>query len=88
MTAGLVLALVLSLSSAFALNWGFVVQHGAAAVMPPLRVRRPLASLRLLFANARWLAGFLVYERRLDLPRVGLAALAAEAYLPFQAARR
>jgi lysyl-tRNA synthetase, class II len=26
---------------------------------------------------------FVVYERRLDLPRVGIAALAAEAYLPF-----
>jgi hypothetical protein len=24
-----------------------------------------------------------VYEKRLDLPRVGIAALAAEAYLPF-----
>jgi hypothetical protein len=25
-----------------------------------------------------------VFERRLDLPRVGIAALAAESYLPFQ----
>ena len=25
-----------------------------------------------------------VYERRRDLPRVGIAALAVEAYLPFQ----
>jgi lysyl-tRNA synthetase class 2 len=30
-----------------------------------------------------WEKRFVVYERRLDLPRVGLAALAAEAYLPF-----
>jgi lysyl-tRNA synthetase class 2 len=30
-----------------------------------------------------WERRFLVYERRRDLPRVGLAALAAEAYLPF-----
>jgi lysyl-tRNA synthetase, class II len=36
----------------------------------------------------RWERRFLVYERRLDLPRVGIAALAAEAYLPFQAVRR
>jgi lysyl-tRNA synthetase class 2 len=36
----------------------------------------------------RWERRFLVYERRLDLPRVGIAALAAEAYLPFQGARR
>lgn len=31
----------------------------------------------------RWERRFVVYEKRLDLPRVGLAALAAEAYLPF-----
>jgi lysyl-tRNA synthetase class 2 len=30
-----------------------------------------------------WRRRFVVYERRLDLPRVGIAALAAEAYLPF-----
>jgi lysyl-tRNA synthetase, class II len=30
-----------------------------------------------------WQRRFLVYERRLDLPRVGVAALGAEAYLPF-----
>jgi lysyl-tRNA synthetase class 2 len=36
----------------------------------------------------RWERRFVVYERRRDLPRVGIAALAAEAYLPFQAARR
>jgi len=31
-----------------------------------------------------WQRRFVVYERWLDLPRVGIAALAAEAYLPFQ----
>jgi lysyl-tRNA synthetase class 2 len=36
----------------------------------------------------RWERRFVVVERRRDLPRVGLAALAAEAYLPFQGARR
>ena len=36
----------------------------------------------------RWERRFVVYERRLDLPRVGIAALAAEAYLPFQTARK
>jgi lysyl-tRNA synthetase class 2 len=30
-----------------------------------------------------WEPRFVVYERRRDLPRVGIAALAAEAYLPF-----
>jgi lysyl-tRNA synthetase class 2 len=32
----------------------------------------------------QWQRRFVVYERRRDLPRVGVAALAAEAYLPFQ----
>jgi lysyl-tRNA synthetase class 2 len=32
-----------------------------------------------------WNPRFVVYERALDLPRVGIAALAAEEYLPFQA---
>jgi lysyl-tRNA synthetase, class II len=36
----------------------------------------------------RWERRFVVYERRRDLPRVGIAALAAEAYLPFQSRRR
>ncbi len=30
-----------------------------------------------------WQRRFVVYEKRLDLPRVGIAALAAEAYPPF-----
>ena len=30
-----------------------------------------------------WQRRFVVYEHRRDLPRVGVAALAAEAYLPF-----
>jgi lysyl-tRNA synthetase class 2 len=41
----------------------------------------------LLLFNRKFLPGwerrFVVYERRRDLPRVGIAALAAEAYLPF-----
>jgi drug/metabolite transporter (DMT)-like permease len=52
--------LVLALLSAGALNWGWVVQHAAAATMPPLSLRRPLRSLRLLFRDLSWLAGFLV----------------------------
>lgn len=55
-TAGLLLAL----GSTAALNWGFFNQHRAAEAIPPLSVRRPLASLRLLAASRRWLAGFLV----------------------------
>jgi lysyl-tRNA synthetase, class II len=36
----------------------------------------------------RWERRFVVYERRRDLPRIGIAALAAEAYLPFQSERK
>ena len=32
----------------------------------------------------RWEPRFLAYERRRDLPRVGVAALSAEAYLPLR----
>jgi len=35
-----------------------------------------------------WERRFVVYERRRDLPRVGIAALAAEAYLPFTGRER
>jgi lysyl-tRNA synthetase class 2 len=34
-----------------------------------------------------WQRRFVVVERRRDLPRVGIAALAAEAYLPFAGRR-
>ena len=61
--------------------------------------RRALLSLKghfqldnLLTFNRKffpsWERRFVVYERRVDLPRVGIAALAAEAYLPFQNERR
>jgi len=56
--------------------------------------RRALLSLKghfqldnLLLFNRKflpsWERRFVVYERRRDLPRVGIAALSAEAYLPF-----
>jgi lysyl-tRNA synthetase class 2 len=61
--------------------------------------RRALLSLKghfqldnLLAFNRKffpsWERRFVVFERRRDLPRVGVAALAAEAYLPFQGERR
>jgi hypothetical protein len=51
--------LVLAGGSAVALNWGWVAQHRAASSLPPLSLRRPLASLRALFASPAWLVGFL-----------------------------
>ena len=60
--------------------------------------RRALLSLKghfqldnLLLFNRKffpsWERRFVVYERRRDLPRVGIAALVAEAYLPFSGRR-
>ena len=54
------LGLVLALGSAVALNWGWLEQHGAARGLPPLSLRRPFASLALLFRDRSWLVGFLV----------------------------
>jgi hypothetical protein len=54
--AGLALALL----SAFALNWGWLEQHGATQALPALSGRRPLRSLRLLFGDRTWLVGFVV----------------------------
>jgi lysyl-tRNA synthetase class 2 len=60
--------------------------------------RRALLALKghfqldnLLLFNRKFFPGFerrfVVYERRRDLPRVGIAALAAEADLPFTGKR-
>ena len=58
MTWRLAGGLVLALASACALNWSYFVQHGAAASLPPLLLRRPWRSLAALFGNRRWLVGF------------------------------
>ena len=58
MTLGLAGGLVLALASACALNWSYYVQHGAAAALPPLSLRRPFRSLAALFGSRRWLVGF------------------------------
>jgi drug/metabolite transporter (DMT)-like permease len=52
--------LALALLSAFALNWGWVAQHGAARELPSLSLRRPVRSLRALFGDGSWVTGFLV----------------------------
>lgn len=54
-----------------------------------LRRMKPWFQLdNLLLFNRKffpsWQQRYVVYERRRDLPRVGIAALAVEAYLPFQ----
>jgi hypothetical protein len=56
----LVLGLLLALGSAAAFNWSWVAQHTVTSRLEPLSLRRPLASLGLLFGNRRWLCAFLV----------------------------
>jgi hypothetical protein len=58
MDTQVVVALALTLASALALNWGYLREHAAASTLPPLSVRRPLGSLRLLLASRGWLEGF------------------------------
>jgi hypothetical protein len=57
-SGGIAAGLVLALASAAALNWGLFTQHGAAASLPPLSLRRPWRSLALLFQSRRWRVGF------------------------------
>jgi hypothetical protein len=58
MSVEVVVALVLTLASACALNWGYLSEHSAASKLPPLQARRPLRSLRLLLGSRGWLLGF------------------------------
>jgi hypothetical protein len=51
-------ALVVTLVSAVALNWGYLREHASARELPPLSLRRPLRTARLLLSSRRWLIGF------------------------------
>ena len=52
------LALVITLVSACVLNVGYLLEHSVASKAPPLSLRRPVASVRSLLGNRRWLLGF------------------------------
>ena len=58
MTFRLAGGLLLALGSAAALNWSYLVQHGAAAALPPLSLGQPLRSLLALLRDLTWLVGF------------------------------
>jgi len=58
--ASLVIGLVLALATAAAFNWSWVAQHAITSQLPRLELRRPIWSLKLLFAHRRWLIAFLV----------------------------
>jgi hypothetical protein len=50
--------LVLGLGSAIAIGGGYALQHASATRLPPLTLRRPVASLMSLFRSGRWTVGF------------------------------
>jgi hypothetical protein len=49
--------LALSVASALTLNWAYVQEHGAANTLPPLSLRNPVRSVRLLLSSREWLRG-------------------------------
>ena len=51
--AGLVLALL----SAVAINWAYTIEHDAAVELPPLSVKHPVATARVLVSSRPWLVG-------------------------------
>lgn len=78
------LALVLTLVSACAQGLGYILQHGAASSLPPLSLRRPIASLRGLLGQRRWLfgmgiqiGGFVLYVVALALAPLSLVQATA-----------
>jgi hypothetical protein len=78
------LALVITLVSACFLNLGYLLEHSVASQLPRLSLRRPIASLRSLLGNRRWLTGFaaeafgwLLYVVALDLAPLSLVQAVA-----------
>jgi hypothetical protein len=53
-----VLGLGLTLVSAVTINWGYLLEHGAASKLPSFSVRRPVRTMGLLLGSRRWLLGF------------------------------
>jgi hypothetical protein len=77
-------ALLITLVSACLLNVGYLLQHSVASQAPPLSLRRPVASLRSLLGNRRWLlglttegAGWLLYVAALALAPLSLVQATA-----------
>ena len=69
------LALVLTTVSACGLNLGYLLQHEVASNLPPLSLRRPIASLRSLLVERRWLLGFGIQVERNLQGELSLRAL-------------
>src|SRR5215475_717126 len=77
-------ALLITLVSACLLNVGYLLQHSVASQPPPLSLRRPVASVRSLLGNRRWLlglvtegVGWLLYVAALALAPLSLVQATA-----------
>jgi drug/metabolite transporter (DMT)-like permease len=68
-------AILLTFAAAVLINWAWIREHDAASALPPLSVRRPRESLRILLTDRSWLNGFLT-ETGGFLCYVGALALA------------
>ena len=53
-----VVALVLALASTVLFNTAYLREYAVASALPPLSLRRPLASLRALLGDRRWVIAF------------------------------
>jgi hypothetical protein len=58
MTPAIAIALLLALGSTGLVNVAYLREYAAASALPPLSLRRPIASLRALLGNRRWLGAF------------------------------
>jgi len=68
-------AILMTFASAVLINWAWIREHDAASALPPLSVRRPRESLKILLTDRAWLTGFLT-ESGGFLCYVGALALA------------
>jgi hypothetical protein len=58
LSGGLLAGLLLAFASAIVINLAYLREHEAAVALPPLSMRRPLQSIRLLLGDRDWLVGF------------------------------
>lgn len=95
------IALVLALASTALTNLAYLREHDAAAALPPLSMRSPLNSVRLLINNRSWMlafvmetTGFLLYAAALALASlalvqtIGAGGIGVLAYLTARFSRR
>ncbi|HKN62740.1 MAG TPA: hypothetical protein VJV76_00255 [Gaiellaceae bacterium] len=68
-----VIALGLTLVSAVAINWGYLLEHEAASRLPALSVRTPARTVRVLLGSRGWLSGFALETSGFILYVVALA---------------